>query len=146
MEEILTYNDSENQIKNQDNEIIKEIINLYNQIYEGECSSQYYGYIYRIYKKIYYSVINKNRKMILFLIIILFETDIDINKNINKDENIINISIHLIKYISILKNNVPGAKYIDYKDEKLLTVFFTYIHELIYEIDIYRIMNKIDKT
>lgn len=144
MEEILTYNDSENQIKTEDNEIIKEIINLHNQIYENSCSSQYYGYIHRIYKKIYYKVINKNRKMILFLIIILVETNIDINKNIDKNENVVNTSIHLIKYISLFKDNTPGAKYIDYQDEKLLTVFFTYINELIYEIDIYKIINEVD--
>lgn len=146
MEEILTYNDSENQIKSENDEIVKEIINLYNQLYGSDCSSKYYGYINRIYKKIYHSVITKNRKAILLLIIILIETNIDINKNMDKNDNIVNISVHLMKYISIFKNNIPGAKYIDYQNEKLLTVFFTYIHELIYEIDIYKVMNEIDKT
>lgn len=142
MKELFTYNDFENQIKNEDNEIIKEIINLYNQIYDNTCSDQYYGYIHRIYKKIHHNIINKNRKIILLLIIIFIKEDINIYKNADKDNEVIKISIKLIKYISLFKNNIPCAKYIDYQDEKLLTVFFTYINYLICEIDIYEIIKK----
>lgn len=143
MKELFTYNDFENQIKNEDNEIIKEIINLYNQIYDNTCSDQYYGYIHRIYKKIYHNIINKNRKIILLLIIILIKENINIYKNADKNNEVIKISIKLIKYISLFKNNIPGAKYIDYQDEKLLTVFFTYIDYLICDIDIYEVIKNV---
>lgn len=136
MDEILAYNDSENQVNVEDNEINREIIYMYNKIYNEECSNSMTKCINKIYNEAYHHVRYSNRKAILFLIIILYQYDV-----IKKEDFLKNVTKLIDKYIGLFRDNIHSAEYSDINDIKLSITFCVYLQKLINKADIYKIID-----
>lgn len=105
IDEILAYNDSENQVNIEDNEINREIIYMYNKIYNEECSNSMTKCINKIYNEVYHYVRYNNRKAILFLIIILYQYDV-----IEKEHFLENTNKLIHDYIGLFRDSIYSAK------------------------------------